>query len=139
MTDTIDREGRCLCGAVKFQVQGDVMFNGFCQCKACTCARGVSPVHLIAVPTAGLTITAGEDKLKVADIGKMTHVFCQECGCLVYQCPKAGATFRAVFPTTFQIDAPDGKACTLPVELLPKCHFNYENRQWDVIGDGLPK
>ena len=82
---------------------------------------------------------AGEDHVRISNgYGKMIHAFCTNCGTGIYQYPD-GATFRAVFPTTFQIhDASNEKSCMLPEEYLPKAHVNYENRLTDWF-DELPK
>ena len=120
---------------------GAIIFHGLCHCRACSRARGTSPVHLIGVPASAFAIAKGEELLKTAVRGKMTHTFCSSCGGPVYQCP-AGAPFRAIFPASFEIEAPDaspcGVSCRLPETLHPKGHFNYENRLLDS-SDALPK
>lgn len=139
--ETIDQKGACYCGAVGFSVRGGIFFNGLCHCKACSRARGVSPLHLIAVtPPEALQILKGEEGLVThrgyrGAFGQMTHRFCGACGCLIDQGPE-GAPFRAVLPVNFHLE--DGKSCVLPEKYKPKLHVNYENRMMDWH-DSLPK
>ena len=61
---------------------------------------------------------------------------CTECGGPVYQSPE-GAPFRAFYPRLFD-GYVNGKCNTLPKDLLPTIHINYENRLYD-FNDDLPK
>ena len=76
----------------------------------------------------------------------MTHAFCSECGCGVYQRPK-DVGFHAIFPETFRIERPVpagdeeypcGVSTLLPADMLPIAYINDENRLMDWQGD-LPK
>eukprot|EP00035_Acanthoeca_spectabilis_P034653 m.30336 g.30336 ORF g.30336 m.30336 type:complete len:159 (+) comp6780_c0_seq1:87-563(+) len=136
----IDRDAQCYCGEVTLRITGSIIFSGYCHCKPCTRFRGVSPVHLVGVkPAIGVTVTKGKEHVKVVHDpagGKMEHGFCTNCGCGLFQSP-TGAPFRAVFPTNFRFE--DGPyLCTLPPELMPTSHGNYDNRTRD-FKDGLPK
>mmetsp|Transcript_54015 Transcript_54015/g.157704 ORF Transcript_54015/g.157704 Transcript_54015/m.157704 type:complete len:157 (+) Transcript_54015:60-530(+) len=139
----MDLTGACNCSAVAFSAKGAPFCNVFCHCRACSRARGVSPVHLVAFEEPCFQITKGEEFVKVSKgLGRMTHAFCSECGAFIYQCP-AGAGFRALMPTTFHIETVDpsvpcGVSCKLPPELLPTAHVHYENRLMDACDD-LPK
>ena len=137
MAETIEDSGACQCRSVKFKVSGNIMMNGLCHCKACSHNRAMSPVHLLVVtPPEAVTITEGAEFITTANgYGKLRHVFCSKCGCLVYQYPE-GANFRALLPTNFHIE--DGVVCKLPEKYMPKMHVNYENRHYDWC-DSLPK
>ena len=137
MSETIEENGACRCRSVKFKVDGKILMNALCHCKACSKNRGMSPVHLIAVtPPEAVQITEGKEFLrKFKGEGRMRHKFCSKCGVLVYQCPKK-APFRAILPTNFHIE--DGVSCKLPEKYMPRAHINYENRQYDWK-DPLPK
>ena len=138
MSESIQDTGSCHCRSVKYKVNGNVMFNCFCHCKACCHSRGMSPVHLIGIsPPEALEFTEGKELLtKTKGYGKMVHAFCSKCGTMVYQCPGEDVNFRAILPTNFHIE--DGVNCKLPEKYLPKAHVNYENRQYDSC-DKLPK
>jgi hypothetical protein len=154
MEGELNNTGECYCERVAFTAVGKQIFNLLCHCRLCSRARGRSPVHVIGIPNEGFTITRGEEFVKVVETPKekmtatyenarpMTFAFCSMCGGFVYQCPK-GAPFKAVMPTTFQIENPDpsvscGVNSKLPAHMLPQAHVNYENRLMD-IQDDLPK
>ena len=138
----IEQTGSCLCGAIKFKASGNIQGNVLCHCRTCSRAKGMSPVQLIIVTKGGdadiITFTQGEDKLQVAKgYGDMEHLFCSECGCGICQGLHAFSSyFRAVFPSTFQIE--DGASCLVPEIYRPRCHVHYENRLFDW-NDDLPK
>lgn len=142
MPPSIDQAGKCNCGRIRFHAAGEILFNALCHCKACTRAKGVSPVHLLAIMQEGFTITQGEEHLQVAKgRGKMRHAFCTECGCHIYQHPEDGG-FRALFPPTFHIEEKQrtmNNGCLLlPPEMMPEVHTNYESRLRN-FEDDLPK
>jgi hypothetical protein len=143
--DILCQTGQCLCGAVKFRVEGTIIFNQFCHCRACGRARGMTPVHLIGVK-GDFSILQGEENTKdIKGVGRMMHAICIKCGGGLYQRPQ-GMGFYATFPTTFQIESPTEQSSTkvsvpsslLPPNLLPKYHSNYENRLQNHY-DSLPK
>ena len=137
MSETITESGSCQCRSVKFKVEGTIMMSTYCHCKACAHNRAMSPVHLIGItPPEAIEVTEGKQFLQTTKgYGRMVHIFCSKCGCMIYQYPK-GAPFRAISPTNFHIE--DGVRCTLPKKYLPQSHINYENRQYDWH-DHLPK
>ena len=132
----IDQVGKCLCGAVEFHAEGQILFNELCHCRACTWAASVSPVHLIGAER--LTFTKGKDKVVIIQgLGTMIHARCCDCMSLLYQRPKEESCF-AVFPPTFHIGGDHATYQKLPNQYLPTMHANYENRQRDYE-DSLPK
>lgn len=135
----VNQCGQCNCGKVKYEINAPLRFAGFCHCKACSRAMGMSPVHLVMFNGDDcLKVTAGKDSLReVAGRGKMRHAFCGDCGSGLWQHPE-GADFRAVFPVNFQIEDAEGPGCKLPSMYLPQLHVNYENRLMDSA-DSLPK
>lgn len=155
-TELAPLTGHCSCGGVEFVAKGPIRFNVLCHCRSCSRARGVSPVHLLAVSEDGesFTLTRGAELLKTyvmlktpGNTRNMTFTFCTGCGTHIYQRPE-GAPFFAMFPLNFRIANVDNpsfkegenseKNCLLPKELWPRLHLNYENRlkDWD---DSLPK
>jgi hypothetical protein len=153
--------GECFCGRVSFTIAGKQVENAYCHCRLCTRARGLYSGSGAIYHRDAFTITRGEEYVK--DFGTPQHkitstglhfhakdrpsgtlhfCFCSECGSLIYQ-NVTGLDLLSVTPVNFNIENEDesvscGVNCKLPQELLPRCHFNYENRQWDVHDD-LPK
>eukprot|EP00977_Amphora_coffeiformis_P000715 scaffold152_cov163-Amphora_coffeaeformis.AAC.13 len=146
---TICQTGQCLCGKVKFQVKGTVLFNELCHCRACGRARGMTPVHIIGIqgeftvlPQGGGGGDGSGAVKTVPGIGTMEHAICAACGGGLYQRPLAMTSLYAVFPTTFQLETAvpgsDVPSCLLPPHLRPQSHVNYENRHFNHY-DTLPK
>lgn len=48
-TELSPTTGQCNCGALRFRASGPIRFNVLCHCRNCARARGVSPVHILAV------------------------------------------------------------------------------------------
>jgi hypothetical protein len=78
--------GSCLCGAVKFQVEGELKAPDACHCSQCRKQSG----HYWAstnVPTSALTIE-GEDKVTwYASTEKVRRGFCSTCGSFLFLDP----------------------------------------------------
>ena len=78
--------GSCLCGAVKFQVEGELKAPDACHCSQCRKQSG----HYWAstnVPTSALTID-GEDKVTwYASTEKVRRGFCATCGSFLFWDP----------------------------------------------------
>jgi hypothetical protein len=74
-------KGSCLCGSLKFEVSGDPIFQGFCQCMDCRkAATGSFPA--MGFPPGAVKVT-GEYRTysKAGDSGKAIHRnFCPNCG-----------------------------------------------------------
>jgi hypothetical protein len=78
--------GSCLCGAVKFQVEGELKAPDACHCSQCRKQSG----HYWAstnVPTSALTID-GEDKVAwYRSSEKVRRGFCTTCGSFLFWDP----------------------------------------------------
>jgi hypothetical protein len=81
------RIGGCLCGAVRYESEGDPLFSLQCHCRDCQRSSGTAYIAAIRVPSAGFRITRGMPKRYVAkaDSGNdITRVFCGDCGSPLY-------------------------------------------------------
>jgi hypothetical protein len=77
------RTGGCLCGAIRYESAGDVMFALRCHCRDCQRQSGAASVAAIRVPAAQFILTKGTPKRFVAqaDSGnEITRAFCGDCG-----------------------------------------------------------
>lgn len=119
--------GSCLCGAVRIEVTGAPVVQGFCHCQTCR-AWSATPVTAYALwPTAAVRVVSGEDRLKAyARPGKLSRHHCSDCGGAVMT-GWTGSPMTDVYPPLL-----DGFAFT------PAAHVNYGERMIDMK-DGLPK
>lgn len=75
-------EGGCYCKAIRYQAEGDSMFNAQCHCRECQYLAGGSPNVFMAMPADGFRYTRGTPKTFTrSDIDNpVTREFCAECG-----------------------------------------------------------
>jgi len=120
--------GSCLCGAVRFEVGGELKAPDACHCTQCRKQSG----HYWAstnVPRAMLTI-AGEDKLAwYRSSDKVLRGFCSICGSALFWDP-ADHDFIAIGMGAF--DKPTGAH-------LEKHIFTADKGDYYEIADGLPQ
>jgi len=77
--------GGCLCGRIRYEIEGKPRFMYQCYCGKCRAASGASFVTNIIVDTAKFTITAGKEGLAAYESSpqKFRH-FCSNCGSPIY-------------------------------------------------------
>lgn len=78
--------GGCLCGALRYEAQGEPAFAGYCCCDDCQKASGSGFVPFMGFPAGRLTIE-GEVRshvLKHKDGREAARNSCAECGSLVF-------------------------------------------------------
>lgn len=120
--------GRCLCGAVRYEITGPVREVTHCHCTMCQRAAGAAMVTWLSLATKDLAWREGEPRTfrssAIAERG-----FCPECGA----------------PLTFQYLAhPEEIGVTAaslddPNTVVPSAHTWADTRvSWLKLGDGLP-
>jgi hypothetical protein len=74
--------GSCLCGAVRFEVEGDFERFYLCHCSHCRKDTGSAHAANLFSSTATLKWLAGEDKARVFNLPNTCHrhCFCSNCG-----------------------------------------------------------
>ena len=73
--------GTCLCGAVRFEVEGKIDRVAHCHCTICQRSHGAAFATWAAIPKPRVRVTAGEAELthfRSSEIG--TRSFCRRCG-----------------------------------------------------------
>jgi len=79
-------KGRCLCGAVAFEIEGTPTPIEICHCSRCRRAYGGAFAATFYVRRAQLRWTAGEDRVRIYDAPILReppayrHAFCGDCG-----------------------------------------------------------
>jgi hypothetical protein len=72
-------EGGCLCGAIRYRVEGPVEDSAYCHCRTCQRQSGAPVVAWFAVPPGNLRYTKGKPKGYRAST-RATREFCGDCG-----------------------------------------------------------
>jgi hypothetical protein len=82
--------GGCLCGAIRYELAGEPVFQVACHCRDCQYTSGGAPTLAVVVPRAALKITKGEARTHwvTADSGaKVGRSFCAQCGTPIFSEP----------------------------------------------------
>jgi hypothetical protein len=75
--------GSCLCGAVAYVVEGQVLRAWNCHCSRCRKARSAAHASNLFTTADGVRFTRGEELLtsfKLPEARYFTQVFCRSCG-----------------------------------------------------------
>ncbi|HET8707713.1 MAG TPA: GFA family protein [Pseudomonadales bacterium] len=123
--------GSCLCGGVKFEINGELEPIQMCHCSQCRKAQGTAFVTNIPVQEQNFRLLSGEPLLSYYESSPGKHrVFCKQCGSPVFSKTTA-------LPGVIRI-----RAGTLDGELntRPAFHFYTEFKaNWFDINDDLPQ
>jgi hypothetical protein len=124
-------KGSCLCGSVRFEVDGDLSANDACHCTRCRKWSG----HFLAgadVPRAALTIISGDTLSWYRSSEKVRRGFCSHCGSSLFFDPLDTATHDWIGICLGAFDSPTGVT-------LSKHIFVAEKGDYYHIADGLPQ
>ena len=122
-------KGSCLCGAVKFEVSGELGSPEACHCVQCRKWTG----HLLAsteVPRSALTITGIEDITWHHSSEKVRRGFCTKCGASLFFDPIDQITHNWIGISMGAFDTPTETKLALHIFVAEKGDY-YE------ITDGL--
>lgn len=122
------RTGGCLCGAVRYEVDGAVTHETLCHCTFCRRASAAPVVAWFSVEPGAFHLVQGRLKTFRSSPG-VTRSFCADCGT----------------PITYQRDGLgelDVTTCSLddPESTPPRDHtFARSALSWAPVDDGLPR
>jgi hypothetical protein len=123
------RQGGCLCGAVRYEVAGEPVVVALCHCSMCRRSTAAPAVAWAMFEQGALRFVAGNPTAYASSPG-VERAFCGRCG--------TPLTFRADFlpglvdVTVGSMDAP----ATLP----PQMHiWAAKQLPWLVLADTLPR
>jgi hypothetical protein len=127
----VSAEGHCLCGAVRYAIEGEIGPPVACHCQYCRRAHG-APFSVVGlVRSADFRFTSGEEAVKVYETpGGGARSFCSLCGTRIANHPRK-------FPASLSV-----VLGTLADELErpPVLHINVESKaRWFEIPDGAPR
>lgn len=122
------RQGGCLCGAVRYRVEGEPIGSGVCHCRSCRRAASAPSLPFATFPAGAFAFTRGEPA-EFHSSPSVTRGFCRRCGS----------------PLTYRDDAEpdhiDVMTCSLddPEALAPGFHVWVGHKlAWERVAAGLP-
>ena len=123
--------GSCLCGAIRYEIHGEIGEVIQCHCKRCRKANGTAFATNAPIKKAEFKIVQGEHLLKkFASTPTTARCFCSECASPII-------SIKAETPDTYRLRI--GTLDT-PLEHKPVMHiFTAYKAEWDTICDSLPQ
>lgn len=131
MSNEVEVNGRCLCGAVKVAIKGVPVRMAQCHCRDCQRASGTGHVSNAIFHAADVTV-AGETKsfTVTADSGNLyTRHFCPTCGGRIYG-SHTGRPSMVIVP----VGILDDSGWFSPQLVL----YTRSRPTWDITIDGVP-
>lgn len=124
--------GGCLCGAVRYEIDGDTIFTGHCHCRDCQKATGTGHVSVMGLPRQAVAITGQTRGFTViGESGQAyTRNFCPTCGSLVFG--EAEGMPGMINVTAGTLDDPSAFEPQLVI-------FTRSRPAWDHLQGGLPE
>lgn len=80
------RSGGCLCGAIRYEAEGEPSFSGHCNCADCRKASGSGFIPFMSYPADRLSFRGEPRQYRSIAFrgGEAVRNFCPECGGLVF-------------------------------------------------------
>src|ERR1044072_2917868 len=72
-------EGGCLCGRLRYRIDGPILQSDWCHCRLCQRSAGAPAVAWLTVPRTDFRFTQGEPRT-FASTAKGRRQFCADCG-----------------------------------------------------------
>lgn len=123
--------GSCLCGHVRYEIDGELGDFGYCHCASCRKASGSAHAANSPVERAQFRLLSGADSLREyqSSAGKF-RAFCGNCGSPIF-------AYLSVSPNILRIRL--GSLDT-PFDKQPRAHtFVSHKASWEPITDALPQ
>jgi hypothetical protein len=122
--------GKCLCGAVRYAVEGPFRYAGYCHCSRCRAGSGSAFSAFVGIERDKLRVTDGEDTIALFEMNPDNIVsFCKLCGASLFALVREGQVFHVKMGTL--VDDPG---------IRPMLHiFVGSKAPWHEITDSLPQ
>jgi hypothetical protein len=122
-------EGKCRCGAVRFEVHDEFRYAANCHCSEGRAATGSAFKPFAGIERAKLTITHGLESVALFGEDVLNDTRCGACGCFLFSVVRDGAYVHVAMGSL--VDAPT---------LRPTHHiFVGSKAPWFEIDDDLPQ
>lgn len=123
------KSGHCLCGAVRFEYDGETVFAGYCHCESCRRQTASPFTTFVGVPD-GTWRWRGQAPQVYHSSPGQDRYFCGTCGAPV-------AYRSARWPGEIHFYA---ALLEDPQAFVPTEHYHWEERlHWAAPNDDLPK
>lgn len=124
-------DGECLCGRVRYEVDGVIDDVSHCHCKMCQRIHGAAYGTYGAVPWENFRWLSGEDTIKTyRSSDTMERTFCGHCGSTLQAILDAEP--HQFFLTLGTVNGDPG--------CRPECHIFVDFKApWSEINDDLPQ
>ena len=124
-------KGSCLCGGVKYEIDGELSAVTNCHCSLCRKMSGSAFSSGATIPAASFRFVAGEELVKEWDSSPGNHrVFCGRCGSPIVKKKDKDPEHLRFRPGT--LDSDPG------VKISKHTHVS-SKAPWVEIKDGLPQ
>lgn len=121
--------GRCYCGAVHYTVADQFIYAANCHCSDCRRTTGSAFKPFAGIERAKLSLTKGQDRIKIVGDADGNNTHCADCGSLLYSVVRNGAYVHVAMGTL--VDVPT---------IRPTHHiFVGSKAPWFTITDDLPQ
>ena len=122
--------GGCLCGALRYEAEGEPRYSGYCYCADCRKASGSAFVPFMGYPSSALRFS-GETRTFTSNAARgrdSVRNFCPVCGSLVF----GGVVGRDDWHTIYagSLDDPSVFRPTIAI-------FTRDRPAWAVIPPGI--
>lgn len=125
------RKGGCLCGACRYEIDGDPVVVAHCHCIDCQklTGSGHSTGAMFAESGISLAGPSASYSMSSESGSKVARLFCSKCGSPLFGKNSGMPGFMTVSLGT--LDSPD--------DLVPQVVvFRRSRRSWDVMDETLP-
>lgn len=121
--------GKCLCGAVQYEVADAFGYALNCHCSNCRRATGAAFKPFAGIERAALTVTQGGDGLLIYGSKENHDAHCACCGSMLYSLVRDAAWVHVTLGTLID-----------PPMIRPSAHiFVGSKALWFTITDDLPQ
>lgn len=89
MTESKILTGRCHCGNISYEVNGEIIDTNYCYCRACQRASGTLRVPFVTVRPGDFVLKSGKPSIYISQSEDMCDIngkwyFCPNCGTHIY-------------------------------------------------------
>jgi hypothetical protein len=124
------RTGRCLCGEVRYELEGELAPLVNCHCRHCRRAHASAFTTCSWLPRSAFRFTAGDELIGKYMVKKGFRCFCERCGTRIFNGLQSGGGLITLVVATLDEEPTSG----------PIMHINLESKApWYEITDDLPQ